>query len=303
LCPDGQKVFKVDLTTDNVGDGTLWALFRYDAGQSKWFKYAGGPNSGRYGDNTRIVNRICVNEARYAFVIRDVNNQKPLYKCYFRGSLVFSNSGDRSSFSGRAVHYLTYAESISPPSSTSSSAPPPTPPPSPRPTPRPTPQPTPRPTPRPVSPSIGGRMADCEQDERFIQIELLTDEYAAEVSWHLKNSGGATILKSPSTSYANNQKYTSEACIPDGAKYVFTMLDGYGDGLRGSAYYKFLIDGVLAFSGGKNYKKKEHVLNLQTQAPTGRDLEWLNSHNTRRYEWYVLTCAFFLTLYIHFLFT
>jgi hypothetical protein len=134
-----------------------------------------------------------VDEARYAFVIRDVNNQKPLYKCYFRGSLVFSNSGDRSSFSGRAVHYLTYAESISPPSSTSSSAPPPTPPPSPRPTPRPTPQPTPRPTPRPVSPSIGGRMADCEQDERFIQIELLTDEYAAEVSWHLKNSGGLIV--------------------------------------------------------------------------------------------------------------
>ena len=83
----------------------------------------------------------------------------------------------------------------------------------------------------------------------------------------------------------NFQKYTSETCIPNGVKYIFKVIDGYGDGLRDDAYYKLYIDGFPAFSGGKNYRERSHELNLTPQSMTLRDEQWLESHNRRREQW------------------
>ena len=61
---------------------------------------------------------------------------------------------------------------------------------------------------------------------------------------------------------------------------------------HGEGHYKVYLeqaDGSMEeiISGG-NFKLKEmkHVINLTQQIMTDRDVEWLESHNTRREEWH-----------------
>lgn len=265
-CSAGQKFFKIDLTTTSTGSGTSWNLFRYDAVQGKWSRYSFGPTSGVYGDNSRYVERSCVDPASYAVVVRDSKGQKPKYSGYLKGASVFVAPSD---FNGRAVHYFKNADApnISP-----------TPP---------TRKPSPKPTPRPISPDVSGRIGSCSSSERLFTLTLTTDDHGEENSWYLKNSQGTTYLKNSRT-YSKRDTDTAEVCLPSGTKYIFTIVDTYGDGLIDPGYYKVYVDGELAFSGGKNFKSRSHELNLVPQAMTSRDQDWLNSHNSRRQLWYVV---------------
>lgn len=290
LCGDGEKVFKVVLTTDNDGSGTFWRFFRYDPSAQNWFRVALGPDGAvPYGDNTQYTQSICVDQATYAFVVRDQNGQSPDYSCYLKGSKIFEKESD---FSARKIHYFTYSEEESSSSggsssSSTASAPPPTREPSPQPSPMPTRQPSPKPTPRPINPDISGRLANCNSNERLFTISLRTDNYGEETSWNLKDAGGRTWLQNNRV-YNNDETDTvaGEACIPEGS-YTLTVLDTWGDGILDPGFYKAYIDGVLTFEGGTNFRTRTHVFDFRAQDMTERDRQWLESHNTRRREWCV----------------
>ncbi|KAK1744461.1 hypothetical protein QTG54_004994 [Skeletonema marinoi] len=253
LCGDDAKVFKVDLTTGNDGSGTSWRFFRYDDSTKKWSRVGIGPDGVvAYDGKTRYVQRICVDPATYAFVMRETKGQSFSYSCSFKGSKIFEKE---SSFSGRKVHYFSYTEE------NSSS-----------------------PTPKPINPNIGGRLADCNWNERLFTISLQADQYGNEISWILKDQAGNTKLQSSRT-YKNFETDTVEACISAGA-YQLIMMDSYGDGITDKGYYRIYIDGVLTFQGGKNYKTKTHAFVFGPQDMTDRDQQWLDSHNTRRETWH-----------------
>ena len=282
LCGDDAKVFKVDLETSSDGSGTSWRFFRYDGSAEKWFRVGLGPDGAvAYDGNTRYVQRICVDPATYAFVVRDTNGQQPEYTCSFMGSPVFSNPSD---FSGRKVHYFTYNDGDSSSGGSSSSSTASTPPPTPQPSPVPTSQPSPKPTPQPINPQISGRLADCNWNERLFTISLKADQYGKEISWNLKKKG--TIMLENSRRYENYETDTVEACISAGS-YELTMLDDYGDGILNPGYYKVYIDGVLTFEGGENYRTRTHSFSFGQQDMTERDQQWLDSHNIRREKWCV----------------
>ena len=236
---------------------------------------------------------ICVDPATYAFVMRETKGQSFSYSCSFKGSKIFEKE---SSFSGRKVHYFSYTEENSSSGGGNASTPPPTRPPSPQPSPVPTRQPSPRPTPKPINPNIGGRLADCNWNERLFTISLQADQYGNEISWILTDQAGNTKLQSSRT-YKNFETDTVEACISAGA-YQLIMMDSYGDGITDKGYYRIYIDGVLTFQGGKNYKTKTHAFVFGPQDMTDRDQQWLDSHNTRRETWCVtLVWLSFFTSY------
>ena len=68
-----------------------------------------------------------------------------------------------------------------------------------------------------------------------ITVSILTDCYANETSWELRDSGGNLIQSIAQGSLADNILYTWDIdCLPDGC-YDFTIFDSFGDGLAGVA--------------------------------------------------------------------
>jgi hypothetical protein len=66
----------------------------------------------------------------------------------------------------------------------------------------------------------------------LVKIEMLTDNYAEEIGWEIRNASGAVIDSRAVGSYpANNTLYTDWASIPSTGCYQFVLLDTYGDGL------------------------------------------------------------------------
>ncbi|MDM8544757.1 M43 family zinc metalloprotease [Desulfococcaceae bacterium HSG9] len=75
-----------------------------------------------------------------------------------------------------------------------------------------------------------------------ITYTLLTDNFASETSWDLKNSSG-TVIQSGS-GYTNNTTYTFNWNLAEG-QYTFTIYDSYEDGIccaQGNGSYS-LVDG------------------------------------------------------------
>jgi hypothetical protein len=67
----------------------------------------------------------------------------------------------------------------------------------------------------------------------LIKIDLLTDAYAEEIGWEVRNASGAVIDSRAVGSYpANNTLYTDWVSIPSTGCYQFVLIDDYGDGLN-----------------------------------------------------------------------
>jgi hypothetical protein len=113
------------------------------------------------------------------------------------------------------------------------------------------PSPTPpRPTPpRPPSSTAPGSCAGS--GEIFIEIELQTDDYAAETSWALTRSGGTALVTG--SDLDNNRAYTTRNCAPANGCYTFTITDSYGDGMccgYGQGSFEVNVDGQRVGGGG-----------------------------------------------------
>jgi PKD repeat protein len=70
-----------------------------------------------------------------------------------------------------------------------------------------------------------------------IILELMTDDYASETSWKLRDDADNVIMESGSLQ--NNTLYNEEFCLGQGC-YTFTIYDTYGDGICcqfGDGYY------------------------------------------------------------------
>ncbi|NOX45688.1 MAG: T9SS type A sorting domain-containing protein [Chlorobi bacterium] len=86
-----------------------------------------------------------------------------------------------------------------------------------------------------------------------IILELMTDEYASETSWKLRDADDNVIRESETLE--NLTLYTEEFCLPQ-ACYTFTIYDSYGDGIccqYGEGYYTLTnsTTGVELANGGE----------------------------------------------------
>ncbi|BFM08828.1 endonuclease [Halioxenophilus aromaticivorans] len=85
-----------------------------------------------------------------------------------------------------------------------------------------------------------------------LAINLLTDNYASETQWQLRNAAGQALASS-TASLNNNTLYEQDLCLTEG-NYSFTITDSYGDGIccgYGNGYFQLLIDGEEIANGGQ----------------------------------------------------
>ena len=80
-------------------------------------------------------------------------------------------------------------------------------------------------------------------------VEVITDCWGAEVQWNITEPGGTEILASggPYEDITGGETYQSDVCLAAGC-YVFTITDGYGDGMHGSQYGSCNVDGSYSIS-------------------------------------------------------
>ena len=80
-------------------------------------------------------------------------------------------------------------------------------------------------------------------------VEVTTDCWGSEVLWNITEPGGTAILASggPYTDITGGETYQSDVCLAAGC-YVFTITDGYGDGMYGSQYGSCTVDGSYNIS-------------------------------------------------------
>ena len=100
--------------------------------------------------------------------------------------------------------------------------------------------PTPTPTPAPPT--------GCSNTGATLA--LITDNYASETSWDLKNSSSQVIYSG--SGYSNNSTNTEDFCLADGT-YQFTIYDSYGDGIccgHGNGAYNIKEGSSTLASGG-----------------------------------------------------
>ncbi len=76
--------------------------------------------------------------------------------------------------------------------------------------------------------AIGDVCNGLEACSGVVKLQLITDRYASETTWTLKNSAGTTIDSNPSLS--NSTTYNTEWNLDEG-EYTFTINDTYGDGI------------------------------------------------------------------------
>jgi len=276
-CKDDEKVFRLDLTTNDSGKSTSYTIEQYENGS--WEEYLEETD---HDENQGYTKSICVAPGSYRFIMSGSGDA--CYTAYLMGNVM----DDVSGCGDKTINFTLGDSQIPVPS--------PTPPANPDPTPTP-------PTPPPVDLEevISARISSCASNEHLVTFEIQLDAFGEETSWTLKDSQGTTLL-SNSRTYVPDEYDVMDICLSPASNYVLTVRDPY-DGLCCDSrdtdcpnwrvdkncvgWYKMMVDGVEVVRGGEYILvSKQHEFNLVPHTMTERDQEWLDSHNTRRKTWH-----------------
>lgn len=117
--------------------------------------------------------------------------------------------------------------------------------------------------------TIGNPCSGVAAADGDIVLNLVTDRYASETSWDLKDSGGTTI--NSGSGYSNSSTYNINLGPLSEGQYTFTIYDSYGDGIccaYGSGSYE-LVDGAsnVLVSGGAFGSSESTVFCVPSAVP------------------------------------
>lgn len=99
---------------------------------------------------------------------------------------------------------------------------------------------------------------DIIAEENTITIEILFDNYPADITWSLINENNEVVLLEEGANYSPYELVTSEFTLEDTSCYNFIITDNIGDGLccsYGEGYYKV--------SSGENVLFESNILAYQ----------------------------------------
>lgn len=92
-----------------------------------------------------------------------------------------------------------------------------------------------------------------------IHLDILTDDYAGETSWELRNSSG-TVLFNGSNYSANNTHIIEDMTVPTNSCYEFEIFDAEDDGVccgYGNGSYKITTDNNTIIKQGGQFSSSE----------------------------------------------
>jgi hypothetical protein len=85
----------------------------------------------------------------------------------------------------------------------------------------------------------------CQSDESTITVKILTDDWALETAWELRNASTGEVYASLDyNTYEDFTLYEEDFCVPLGQCISFVIYDSYSDGIFSPGYYKIWVDGV-----------------------------------------------------------
>ena len=85
----------------------------------------------------------------------------------------------------------------------------------------------------------GGGNITCSPGKTLLTVEIMFDQYAAEIGWNIYTTAGVLIHDAPQGQFdgvGTGQIVTKQLCIDDGTEIQFTITDEYGDGLGGAQF-------------------------------------------------------------------
>merc|ERR1711971_1153380 len=103
----------------------------------------------------------------------------------------------------------------------------------------------------------------------FSVLELTTDNYPGETSWHIKDSSGNEDYQGSGYSDANTL-HTTNMCLASDY-YTFTINDSYGDGIccsYGNGGYSIKVDGTEVEVGGEFASKESKTFTVNASPVT-----------------------------------
>ncbi|MDG1261769.1 MAG: T9SS type A sorting domain-containing protein [Flavobacteriales bacterium] len=74
-------------------------------------------------------------------------------------------------------------------------------------------------------------IAGAAESTTHIQVNILSDNYATETGWEIRDEDGTVVASVTAGTYANNTQYNEDVFVPSTGCYSFTITDTYGDGL------------------------------------------------------------------------
>mmetsp|Transcript_11617 Transcript_11617/g.24439 ORF Transcript_11617/g.24439 Transcript_11617/m.24439 type:complete len:799 (+) Transcript_11617:253-2649(+) len=124
--------------------------------------------------------------------------------------------------------------------------------------------------------------SNCDADEVLWSLVLVTDDYAYETSWELKNDDGQILAFGPpnGTNYDRENRYVGNMCLSPG-EYMLTIKDKMGDGNCcefGQGSFSVAINGVVLIeSDGSPFSVKELPFLIQPESSPSPSLSPLTS--------------------------
>ena len=113
---------------------------------------------------------------------------------------------------------------------------------------------------------VGGRseqlIAQCEEGQSQVVVEILTDNYPGEITWTLSDVNGSLLTGGPYND--SGTSYADTICISGADEFPclqFVINDSYGDGIccgYGQGAYTLYLDGVAVATGG-DYGQQDQV--------------------------------------------
>lgn len=116
----------------------------------------------------------------------------------------------------------------------------------------------------------GYTVAQCNNNEVEIVVEITTDMYGEETYWTLTDLVGNIVMQEgQGGTYGGSETFSKSVCIAQGACVFFDIFDTYGDGIFDPGGYKLYVNGVLASDGNNEFgSKASAILNCPNPCST-----------------------------------
>lgn len=130
---------------------------------------------------------------------------------------------------------------------------------------------------------LGGNtaMAQCPSGQIPVTVSIWTDAYGTETSWTLVSSGVTLASGGPFSNHSQAGSYAEPpvtVCVTLGASVVFTINDGYGDGIccsYGDGHYEVKMNGCTTVASGSEFTTSQSTT-FTAANPANLDLALLS---------------------------
>lgn len=98
--------------------------------------------------------------------------------------------------------------------------------------------------------AVGTAQPPCPNpSDVSLVVTIRTDSYGYETSWQIVGSSGTVYHQVNQGTYANNQTFQKQVCVPENECVSFNIYDSYGDGIFSPGFFLVTLNGDTVAMG------------------------------------------------------